>query len=161
MALRSAGQRGAAAAGFILLLPVLVWATALVLDVARLVVVRAQLQSAADLGSLAAAQELDLERLYQGQPWLREGEAEQVARQWVMQNLQHVLPRESSQARIEVTVINAEEGIPQRHPWTGRWIRNPTVAVRVVVPTRMLWVPGRPTVPIQVQADASVLTLPP
>lgn len=156
----SCEQRGAAAVGFILLLPLLLLAMALAVDVARLVVVRAQVQSAADLGSLAAVQELDLDRLREGQPWLRVEDAEQVARQWVTANLQYTLPEATSQTEIDVLAINAIETAPRRHPWTGRWLRDPTVAVRIVVPVRMMWIPGRPTVHVRVQADASVVALP-
>lgn len=154
--LRSA--RGSASVWFVLVLPVALLALGLVLDVGRLVVVRAHAQAAADFAGLAAVQELDLDRLGRGERWLRAGDAERVARAWVVDNLRHGLGEEVALAsETRIAVINAGEEAPRRHPWTGRTLRDPTVAVETAVPVRLRFVPGRPQVRVTVRADASVV----
>lgn len=155
-------QSGSVAVWFVLVLPVALLALGLSLDMARLVVIRAQAQAAADLAGLAAAQELDLERLSRGEPWLRPVDAERVARSWVADNLRLGLGEHlAGVAETRVAVVNAADNAPTSHPWTGRLLREPTVAVETVVPVRLRFVPGRPQVRITVRADASVVRAPP
>lgn len=153
------GQRGAAAAFTLLFLPVLAVLLALVVDVAHLFGVRAALQAAADMGALAGAQAVDLDALAQGRRRLQEDEAAGAAREWVRGNLlAHPLTRPlAGAAEVEVRVIQADEGEPARHPWSGRELEDPTVAVRIRVQPRFhgfagLWPPPL----LEVRADASV-----
>ncbi|PZN07864.1 MAG: hypothetical protein DIU69_10965 [Bacillota bacterium] len=155
-------QSGSVAVWFVLVLPVVLLALGLSLDVARIVVARAQAQAAADLAGLAAAQELDLERLSRGEPWLRPVEAERVARSWIADNLRLGLGEQlAGAAETRVVVVNATDDAPASHPWTGRLLREPTVAVETIVPLQLRFVPGRPQVRIAVRADASVVRAPP
>ncbi|HEY8393182.1 MAG TPA: pilus assembly protein TadG-related protein [Thermaerobacter sp.] len=151
-------QSGSAAVWFLLVLPVLLLAVGLSLDVGRLVVARAHAQAAADFASLAAVQELDLDRLSRGEPWLRAADAERVARTWVADNLRLGLGEMlAGAAETRVAVINAGDDAPRPHPWTGRLLREPTVAVETVVPVRLRFLPGGPRVRVTVRADASVV----
>ena len=155
------GQQGAAAAWFMLLLPVLLLALGWAVDGARLVLVRAEAQAAADFASLAAVQELDTEQFMQGRPWLVAGAAEATARRWLDDALRQAFGESvAAAARVEVAVINAGPGDPRRHPWTGRRLEDPTVAVRAVIPVKLFWIPGRPPVAVTVAADASVARAP-
>lgn len=131
----------------------------LAVDVGHLYGVRAALQAAADLGALAGAQEVDLDALARGQLRLRDGEAARAAERWTRDNLvAHPMTAPlAAAAEVEVRVLHPERAQPARHPWSGRVVRYPTVAVRVAVRAPLPWT-GRLVGPIRVwaRADASV-----
>lgn len=151
-------RRGAAGTVLALLLPVVLASLALVADVGYLLWVRAALQAAADLGALAGAQELDLEALAEGRRALAPT-AGSSARRWAGENLaaHPATARWADLAEVGVLVIQADEQAPARHPWTGRTLRDPTVAVRIRLRVPLPWF-GRPLGPVEVvaRADASV-----
>ncbi|GAB6876039.1 Tad domain-containing protein [Thermaerobacter litoralis] len=145
------------AAAFLLIMPVILAGLGLVLDGSRLVVTRARAQAVADFASLAGAQEIDEEAFARGEPSLLEHGAAATARRWAAQGLQEAFgPGIASRTRIEVEVINATPQAPRRHPWSGRRVDDPTVAVRLTVPVDLAWRPGAGIVPVTVAADASV-----
>lgn len=154
-------QRGAVAATFLLLLPVMIAAVGLVLDGSRLILVRAQAQAVADMASLAAVQEIDEQAFARGEPLLRTAAAEATARRWLEDGLRRAFGEAmATQSTIDVVVINASASAPRRHPWSGRRLTEPTVAVRVLVPVRLGWIPGPSPVSVRVAADASVALQP-
>ena len=150
-------QRGAVAAAFLLVLPVLIAAVGLVLDGSRLVLVRAHAQAVADMASLAAVQEIDEDAFARGEPLLRTAAAAATARRWIDDGLRRAFgDAMAAQSTIEVVVVNASASAPQRHPWSGRRLAEPTVAVRILLPVKLGWIPGASPVSLRVAADASV-----
>ncbi|MDI3299489.1 MAG: pilus assembly protein [Bacillota bacterium] len=154
---RGRGERGAVSAWFVLALPAFLLVLALVADVGRFFVLHSLAQSAADLGALAGVQELDLERLAEGERWLLVERAEAAAYAVTDANARAVLPGDPY--AIETLAVNADAGAPRRHPWSGRWLRDPTVSVRIVVTARSFFLGGR-KVSVRVQGDASVMERP-
>ncbi|MBX5464995.1 MAG: pilus assembly protein [Clostridia bacterium] len=152
-----ARQRGAVSAWFVLALPALLLLLALVADVGRFFVLRALAQNAADLGALAGVQELDLARLAEGERWLLTSQAEAAAYAVADANARAALPGEPYV--IETLAVNAAAGAPRRHPWSGRWLADPTVSVRVTLNARSFFLGGR-RLPLRVQGDASVMERP-
>ncbi|MDI3317462.1 MAG: pilus assembly protein [Bacillota bacterium] len=154
---RRRGERGAVSAWFVLALPAFLLVLALVADVGRFFVLHSLAQSAADLGALAGVQELDLERLAEGERRLRTWEAEAAARAVADANAREALA--GDRYDLESLAINADAGAPRRHPWSGRLLRDPTVSVRIRVRAHSFFLAGR-EVPIRVQGDASVMERP-
>lgn len=154
------GQRGAALALSVLFLPLWLALATIAIDVAYIMWVHAGIRAAADLGALAAAQNLDLEALAQGDPEIIPEEAHRDARQWIMDNLrqQRSTAPWAEKADIRVWVLNGKPGAPLQHPLTGRIITDPTVAVEVSLPARVFLVPRKlGEIPLKVRADASVM----
>lgn len=155
-----AGGAAADARGGVLVLvvafvPVLAAVLSLVLETGRLFVVARWVQAAADLGALAGAQEVDLERLADGERWLDEARARAEALSVTGANLRDLGARAMG-TRVQVYVVNVTGGRAV-HPRTGRSIRDPTVSVWVEaeVPVRMAW--WVRTVRVSAHADASVV----
>lgn len=153
-------QRGAVAAMVVLALPVLLLTSALVVDVAYWFLVRASLQSAADLAALAAAQNVDLTALAQGERQILPEPARREARQWVYDNLQSNRVTAQLLDRVDVTVrvYNPQPEAPVRHEFSGRLLYDPTVTVQLLIdaPTFLAGMVVS-SVPIRVLADASLL----
>ena len=139
-------------------LPVLVAALALVVETGRLFVLARWVQAAADLGALAGGQEVDLERLAEGERYLDEERAKKEAERVTGDNLRD-LGGVVRSSHVQVYVINVVDG-PTTHPRTGRLIRDPTVSVwvEVSVPVRLAW--WTHEVRLTAHADASVVEKP-
>ncbi|MCL4368043.1 MAG: pilus assembly protein TadG-related protein [Actinobacteria bacterium] len=153
-------ERGAVAALVAIFLPVLVLAAGLVMDLGAVFVTRHVAYAAADLAALAAVQDVDLDRLAEGELCIVEGEARRDATRYALENLRASLRRVDidGRARIEVEVYNPEPGHPLRHRETGRLLRTPTVSVRISVPMRTYFVTFLVReVRVAVRADASVV----
>lgn len=140
------------------LLPVALLLLGLVADFGLALWAREELRKAADLGALAGAQDLDLERLARGERVLLPGPARDDADRYARANLGG---RRYAALAIEVAVLNASRDAPLREPWTGRLVEDPTVAVRIEarVPTVFLR-PLLPAFAVAATADASVLAHP-
>lgn len=151
-------QSGAVLVLVVAFVPVLVAALALVIETGRLFVLARRAQSAADLGALAGAQEVDLERLADGERYLDEGRARLAADRITTDNLRD-LGGVVGSSHVQVYVINVVDG-PTTHPRTGRLIRDPTVSVwvEVNVPVRLVW--WAREVRLTAHADASVVEKP-
>lgn len=157
------GRRHAAQAmvAWLWLLPLALVLLGSVTDVGFALWAQLQLRQACDLAALAAAQDLDLERLARGERWLLTAQAERDARAYVAANLAGRGPWAGGGYWVEVQVLNASPRASLRHPWSGRELVDPTVAVRARgrVPTlflRLLW----PAMTVSAAADASVLAHP-
>lgn len=157
---RLRGERGAALALVALWLPAVALLVAAVVDVGYLFSLRAAVQAAADLGALAGAQEVDLSALAsRGELRLLEPDAGEAAARWTRQNLEAhpATAGLAAAAWVEVRVLQPKARLPLRHPWSGRPVPHPTVAVRVTVPVRTPWLAAvAGPVLIQARADASV-----
>jgi len=155
-----ADQRGAALPLTLLSLPLLILLLALAADAGALFAARGLAHASADLAALAGVQELDLERLAAGERFIMPGAAAAWARQVALANLEGNIPRlpgAGAAPRVEVLVVNASPASPRQHPWTGRPLYDPTVAVRVAVPVPLAFSgPGR-SLWVTARADASVL----
>ena len=139
----------------VVFLPVLVAVMALMAETGRLFVVARRVQAAADLGALAGAQEVDLERLAEGERYLDEGRARTQAERLTRENLRD-LGGAAANAGLQVYVINVATG-PAAHPRTGRLIRDPTVSVWVEVTVPLYLIGWRSEVTLGAHADASVV----
>lgn len=154
------GERGAALALTVLFLPVWLALATLAIDVAYIMWVHAGMRAAADLGALAAAQNIDLDALAVGDPEISPSDAQRDARQWILDNLhsQRSTAPWADGADIRVWVLNGKPGAALSHPLTGRIITDPTVAVEVSLTAQVFLVPRKlGTIPLQVRADASVM----
>lgn len=152
------GEGGQVAVLLVALLPLALFLLGLVADIGLALWAREELRQAADLGALAGAQDLDLARLAQGERVLRPDAARADADRYARVNL---AGRGYRSLRVEVAVLNATREAPRREPWTGREVRDPTVAVHIEaeIPTVFL----RAIVPalaVRATADASVLAHP-
>jgi len=149
-------ESGAVLVLVVAFLPVLVATMALVVETGRLFVAARRVQAACDLGALAGAQEVDLDRLAQGERYLDEERARIEAERITRENLRELGGVAAETGRVHVYVINVAGG-PTAHPRTGRLIRDPTVSVwvEVVVPVYLVWWTSE--VHLSAHADASVV----
>ncbi len=126
----------------VIFLPVMIGTVFIALATGRLVHARAVIQASADLGALAALNNVDLARLANGELWIDPETAIRDARLWasecLMVNLSDTL--DSSEVVIDVVVDNLA--------WEG----NPSVTVAVTV--RELRLRGIP-VPVNVSCRAT------
>ncbi|MBX5476266.1 MAG: hypothetical protein IRZ18_03980 [Clostridia bacterium] len=154
---RHAGQ---AVVAWVLMVPLALTLLGSVADIGLALWAQLQFRQACDLAALAAAQDIDLVRLAHGERWLVTAQAEQDARAYVNANLSSD-PRLTGRYRVDVRVLNASPSAPLRHPWSGRELADPTVAVRVSgeIPTLFLR-PILPSITVSAAADASVLAHP-
>lgn len=153
-------QRGAVAALTVLALPVVLIAIALVIDMAYFFLLRTSLQAAADMAALAAAQNVDLDALADGERRLLVERARLDAYQWVHDNLRanKLTAGLRDQVGVHVEVYNADPNNRVRHRVTGRILADPTVSVQLSLdaPTYFAAMIMK-NVPIRVMADASLL----
>lgn len=150
--------RGATALLVVVMLPALVGAAAFAVGIGTALVARHALRTAADLGALAGAQALDLDRLAEGDVVLLEPQAAADAREWTARNLGHAFGERAGAARIVVRVYNPALTGPVRDAVTGRLIRDPTVCVSVELPLDLPFLgPLVGTVTLHAHADASVV----
>jgi len=169
MTRRKAGQAGAAATLVIIFLPVLLAGVALVIDAGALLTARAQMATAADMGALAAVQDLDYNLLAEGLIVILEEQAVSDAEAWIMANLSHQAFIEPETVVVVVTVLNTEDRgdgggetspVNLTCPITGRPVTQPTVCVLVRAVTHLPFLPSLGRVTVEVHADASVVGRP-
>lgn len=129
------GPRGQVALYAVLLFPVLMLVFALVLTVGTLEGVRARTRAQLDMAALTATQALDFAALARGEPpRLVEAEAERLAREYLIRNLETLdLPAMAIAAGAEVHVLAPGE----TDPINGVAVIAPTVSIRAVVPARV------------------------
>ncbi len=136
---RGSSERGQVAVYAVLLFPLLMLVLALVLTVGTLESLRSRLRAQIDMAALTATQALDIASLAAGgQPTLVSDAAEQLARQYLAQNLaasstQLAAPSNEIAAAAEVNVANA----PGTDPITGAMNTAPTVSIEIHVPVRV------------------------
>jgi uncharacterized membrane protein len=152
------GERGATSVMVVLFLPVLLLCLYATCGVGATLLGRARAQAAADLAALAAAQNVDLERLAQGERRLDPESAMRDAAAWARANLDAArrLFAAGVAPVITVDVYNPLPGEPMRHRRSGRELTDPTVAVTV----RLRAAPAAGPLTahdIEATADASVL----
>ncbi len=133
------GERGQVAVYAVLLFPLLMLVLALVLAVGTLESMRARLRAQIDMAALTATQALDVASLASGgPPQLVPEAAEQLARQYLAQNLAAsssllaTSPAEIA-AGAQVSVTNA----PGIDPITGAPNAAPTVSIEIHAPVRV------------------------
>lgn len=153
-------ERGAAAVLVVLFLPCLLASLALALDVGALLVARAQMRAAADMGALAGVQDLDYDLLAQGLIVIRSADAVRDAREWVLANLEGRAFIEPGTVRVVVAVLNTEGAGAVSCPVTGRLLEWPTVCVKVEAMARLPFLPALGLVKVSIHADASVVGRP-
>lgn len=161
MTRRKPGQAGAAATLVIVFLPVLLAGVALVIDAGALLTARAQMAAAADMGALAAVQDLDYDLLAEGSIVILEEEAVSDAEAWILANLSHQAFIEPETVVAVVTVLNTENRPANLTcPITGRPVTQPTVCVLVRAVIHLPFLPSLGLVTVEVHADASVVGRP-
>lgn len=154
------GVRGSVSVLMVMILPAMLIATALAIDIGMVAWARAAAQAAADLAALAAVQEIDLDLLAQGKRRLIEDIAVDRAHAVVRDNIARSGPAlgPASQVAITVLVLNPGEDGAVTHPRDGKRLSDPTVCVTVETRT---WLPllsamGHGLV-VGAHADASVV----
>ncbi len=148
-------RRGAALLLVVLWLPVLLVGAALVLDGGQLFLARYRLQAAVDLAALAAVQSLDWDRLADGEVVIIVDEAEEVAQQYLSDNLAALTGRGFEE--FQVWVINASPETPGVHPVTAEEVLHPTVVLRCRLQGPHSWFGAWRDAPaLQAEADASL-----
>lgn len=151
------GEGGQAAAMLVLMLPAMMLVLGGVADVGLALWERQELRQACDLAALAAAQDIDLDRLARGERFILPAEARADALAYVRLNLARLPPDSYA---VSVAVLNPGAQ-PLREPWTGRWVRDPTVAVHVEADMPSVFLSAlHPTFHVAATADASVLAHP-
>ncbi len=138
----------------LLILPALLAAVALAVDVGWLLLMRVRLQAACDLAALAGVGSVDWDQLMMGKIRLSAEEAQDFARTYMLENLAVIdgLQAES----VQVWVINAEPDEPALHPVTGSEIIYPTVIINCSVSVAGGWFSALGTVELSAEADASL-----
>jgi Flp pilus assembly protein TadG len=133
------GERGQVAVYAVLLFPMLMLVLALVLAVGTLEGVRTRLRAQIDMAALTATQALDVASLAAGgEPHLVPGEAEQLARQYLAQNLaasSSLLA--GSPAEIASGALVSVTNEPGIDPITGQTNTAPTVSIEIQAPVRV------------------------
>ncbi len=153
--LRIRERRGAALLVVLLWLPILLAGAALILDGGQLLLARHRLQASVDLAALAAVQSLDWDRLAEGEVTIIEDEAEEMARQYLSDNLVAMTGRGFEEFR--VWVINANPEDPKVHPVTGEGVYHPTVVLRCQLRGPSSWFGAWKEAPVlEAEADASL-----
>ncbi|MGE5559810.1 MAG: pilus assembly protein TadG-related protein [Chloroflexota bacterium] len=158
-AIGGSADTGSIAVLLILSLPVLLLLAGLVIDAGTLFFANSLAYTAADMASLAAVQDLDLESLAEGKRYILPEPAARDAEAWLATNILRNWPGlKVEDITAAVTVYNHEEGAPGRHSVSGRTLTNPTVCVEVSFPVRLRFVSAIVgTVRARAHADASVV----
>lgn len=150
-------ERGAALPLLVLFLPLSFLLLALAADAGTLLFARGLVRAAADLAALGGVQEIDLHRLAETGERVLRPEAAARARE-VAAAVLAANRLGGSGKRVTAAVLDAAPSRPRRHPWTGRLLRDPTLAVRVGVPVPLAF-SGRAhrSAWVEAVADAAVL----
>lgn len=120
-----ADETGSVGPLVILLLPVLIFVISLVIDVGLLFVCKNLGATAVDMAALAAAQEIDLDRLAIGERYIKPQAAERAAQTWISDNLTALarLAGCSSPGDVSTNVVvyNASRNAPLTHEPVKRY----------------------------------------
>ena len=148
MRARRARERGQVAVYAVVLFPLLVLVLSLVYVVGSVEDLRSRIRADLDMAALTATQALDPTALAAGQPpRLLPDEADQLARQYLAQNLDglgSLLAESPSDAAASADVVVTNSGTD---PITGAVVTAPTVTIRLAAPVRigLLSVVGLPS----------------
>lgn len=137
-------------------LPVLLAVLGTLWGLSQVILMRHAAWTAADLGALAGAQCLDLDRLARGELYLLADQARAHAEAYVRGNLAAGGVAGWEEAEVQVAVLNPDEG-DGRDPVTGRRHPHATVCVRVSFPIRVRLGPVRWEIAVTAHAAASVV----
>lgn len=150
-------DRGAVALEVVLFLPAVIALVAILLNLGIIFLTKYRLQTAVDLGALAAVQDVDLEALADGRRVLLVDQARKDATDITLRNLGY-LGSALNEAQVSVAVHNVDKPVRERDDWTGKTIEEPTVCVRAQAPGwGMTLALASLKVRLEVHADASVL----
>lgn len=145
-------EQGMVIAWFALAMPLFIIILAYVCDVAWLSYARGIMQTAADAGVLAGVQEIDFNRLAQGEVWINEELASRASVEYLNANLVGGLARGQIVAlERSLHVFNTGDSDLHGHPH----ISHPTVCLRVQAGVRLPVTGLRYT--IEVHSDASIV----
>ena len=153
-------DKGSISTLLVIFLPVLLLIMALVIDVGLLATARNNLQAAADMGALAAAQNLDLKELQVGEIVILEKEAIKDGKLWTEENLFRNLPNliECDETIVKVKVYNGSADRFMYDQYSGRRLEDPTVCIVIEASHKFYFIHGVfGKQKIIVHADASVL----
>ena len=145
---RRAGERGQVAVYAIVLFPLLLLVLSLVYVVGSVEDLRSRIRADLDMAALTATQALDRAALAAGAPpRLLPDEADQLARQYLAQNLEGLgtaLAESPSDAAAGADVVVTNSGVD---PITGSLVTAPTVTIRLQAPVHvaLLSVAGLPS----------------
>ncbi len=138
MRARRANERGQVAVYAVVLFPLLVLVLSLVFVVGTVEDLRSRIRADLDMAALTATQALDPSALASGAPpRLLPDEAEQLARQYLAQNLAglgSVLGESPSDAAASADVAVTNSGTD---PITGSAVTAPTVSIRLAAPVHI------------------------
>ncbi len=145
-------EQGMVIAWFALAMPLFMIILAYVCDVAWLSYARGIVQAAADAGVLAGVQEIDFERLAEGEVWIDEEPATYASLEYLNTNLVRGLARgQIISLERSLQVYNTGNRDLHGHPQ----ISHPTVCLRVQAGVRLPVTALRYT--IEVHSDASIV----
>jgi hypothetical protein len=138
------------------MLPLLLAALLASISIGEAIVFRHLVGHAADLGALAAVQELDMDALARGELVLLPEEARSRAAEYVLANLHLMFPNQAQAFSVSTEVINPSQG-GATDPVTGRIHKWPTVCVLVQTSLPVGIGPLSADIPIKAHADASAV----
>lgn len=155
---RSVGEKGSITVMVALFLPVAMLLLSLLILEGEIFLVKAKLQNTADMAALAAVQELDMDKLIDGEIVIRE-EAMDIANIYGEMNIVAAFSKETaSQARIVTWVLNGSDTEPVKHPLTGENVQEARVLVEVSLPWSINYLTDRAELVITSTAEAAVRT---
>ena len=145
-------EHGAVIAWFALTMPLFMVIMSYVCDVAWLSLARGIIQTAADAGVLAGVQEIDFDRLAEGEVWINEEPASRVSLEYLSANLgKSLAPGQIVLFAKSVDVFNTGNGDLYGHPHMS----HPTVCLKAQACVRLPVTGLRCT--IEVHSDASIV----
>lgn len=141
------------------MLPVLLLLAGFVIDIGMLFCANSLAYSAADMASLAAVQDLDLEQLADGTRYIipdqARADAEAFLAENILSNWSGLRPTDITAA---ISVYNPSGSATQHHAANGRHIHDPTVCVQVSFPVKLRFISSLfGQVRARAHADASVV----
>lgn len=153
-------QTGSATTTLVLCIPVFMLLMALVFDFGVILIVRSAMRTAADLGTLAGVQDVDLDALYQGNLTILEPQAAIDTIECAKWNLDlnAFAPSTKESMKIFVDILNPDGG-QLRDTITGRKITQPTVCMELstIIGPWVFW-SNRGNLALKVHSDASMLS---
>ena len=132
-------QQGSAAITVVVFMPLLVAVLAGVIELGALRVLAARISSAADLATLAAADDQDGDALVATGKLRLASDAVSVARQYFAANLEQIAPHlaKAPDAAAAEADVAAFPDAPVNDPLTGWRYERPTVRIAAAVPVRV------------------------
>jgi hypothetical protein len=157
--IKNKSVNGSIAVMMIISMPVIITILGLVLDIGLMINTKGVVQAAADFGSLAGAQCLNLDLLAEGVLYIDPLRAQAEAKYWtelnIKKNIKHL--RDESSLKVIVNVHNINDGVPSIDAHTMRILLEPTVCVRVDYPIKTSFIPFRKDIFLTVHSDSSVV----